>query len=69
MRKSSTYACSASARLTLVENSLGRCVTKASPKLEKGKKCSPCYESVEEYEGYDWKDNVEDGGQPEHVDI
>ena len=31
--------------------------------------CSPCYESVEEYEGYDWKDNVEDGGQPEHVNI
>ena len=66
-----TYPCSASAWLTLdKELFVGRrCVTQASPKLERRRKYSPCYESVEEYKGYNRKDDVEDGGQPEHVDV
>ena len=72
MRTSSTYICTFRIRMANSSRksfAAGRCVTKASPKLEWRRKCSPRYESVEEYEGYDWKDNVEDGGQPEHVDI
>ena len=48
---------------------VGRCVTGPSPSMEWRRKCSPCDEGVEKYEGYNRKDNVEDGGQPEHVDI
>ena len=49
---------------------LGGCVTgHGAPSMEGRRKCSPGYESVEKYEGYNRKDNVEDGGQPEHVNI
>ena len=29
----------------------------------------PCDEGVEEDERDDWKDYVEDGGEPQHVDV